>query len=129
MKAAFTSPVTAEFFVAAALLLGACSQARWVAITAAIATDPAATSLTISIDGCVGGADLPNPRVVESETEVHLLINLKLDHDNMKSCISGTIVHLAQPIGTRKLIDDRSHRAIPVTWSPITTSSSGWLRT
>ena len=121
VKASFTSPVTTVLFVAAAMLLGGCSQVRWVAITTAIATDPAATSLTISIDGCVGGADLPNPRVIESETEVHLLIDLKLDYGDMKACISGTIVHLAQPIGTRRLIDDRSHRAIPVTWSPITT--------
>jgi hypothetical protein len=117
MIASMTIPVRTALVVAAALILGGCSQVRWVSITAATATGPASTSLTINIDGC---ADMPDPRVVESDTEVHLLIDLKLDYGNMKSCLGGTIVHLARPIGARKVVDDRRHRAIPVTWSPIT---------
>ena len=101
--------------VVTAVLLGGCSPAYWVAIVSATATDPAATSLTINIDGC---ANVPEPRVVESDNEVHLLIDLKLDGD-MKACLSGVIVHLAQPIGARKVIDDRRHLVIPITWSPI----------
>jgi expansin (peptidoglycan-binding protein) len=118
---ALTSPVKVALVVAAALLLGGCSQVRWVAITAASASGPDATSMDITIDGCVGGADMPNPRVIESDTEVHLLIDLKLDYGNTKACMSGTIVHLDRPIGTRKVIDDRRHRVVPITWLPIAT--------
>ena len=112
-----TTRVRATLVVAAALVLGACSQVGWVAITNATATDPTSTSFTINIDGC---ANVPDPRVVESDTEVHLLVDLKLDYGNMKACLSGAIVHLEQPIGTRKVIVDRRHRVVPITWSPIT---------
>lgn len=109
MIVAMTIPVRAVLVMAAALMLGGCSQVRWVAITTATATDPASTSFTINIDGC---ANVPYPRVVESDTEVHLLIDLKLDYGNMKACLGGAIVHLAQPIGARKVVDDRRHGRI-----------------
>ena len=107
------SPVSAAIVVTA-VLLGGCTRSHWVAIISATATSPAATSLTINIDGC---ANVPQPRVVESDDEVHLLIDLKLD-GNIKACLSGVIVDLAQPIGARKVIDDRRHAVIPITWAP-----------
>ena len=111
-----TVPVRTTLLLAA-LTLGSCSQVRWVAITTATATDPSATSLAININGC---AEVPDPRVVESSTEVHLLIDLKLDYGGtMPACLGGAIVHLSHPIGTRKVVDDRRHRTIPITWSPI----------
>lgn len=103
--------------VAVLLTLGSCGQERWVAITTATATDPSATLLGISIDGC---ADLPDPQVVETSTEIHLLVDLKLDYGaDMSACLGGAIVHLSDPIGDRQVIDDRHHRQIPITWSPI----------
>lgn len=99
----------------AALMLGGCSSSRWVAIIGATANDPASTSFTINIDGC---GTLPNPRVVKTETEVRFLVDLKLD-GNTKGCLSGAIVHLVQPIGTRTVIDDRRQQVVPMTWSPV----------
>jgi hypothetical protein len=99
----------------AALMVGGCTSARWVAITDATARDPSSTSFTINIDSC---ANVPDPRVVETDTEVHLLVDLRLDSDT-KACLSGAIVHLAQPIGKRIVIDDRRHQVVPMTWSPV----------
>jgi hypothetical protein len=111
-------PVRTTVLLAAVLTLSGCSQVRWVAITTATATDPSATSLAINIDGC---ADVPDPQVVESSTEVRLLIDLKLDYGGvMPACMGGAIVHLTHPIGTRKIVDDRRNQTIPITWSPIT---------
>ena len=62
--------------VAGSLLMTACSDVRWVTITQVSATDSESSSLSISIDAC---AEVPRPQVVESNTEVHVLINLKHD--------------------------------------------------
>ena len=37
----------------------------------------------------------------------------------MHSCLGGAIVHLSQPNGARKVVDDRRNQTIPITWSPI----------
>ena len=102
--------------VAGALVVVGCgSDVRWVSINRVDAAGASATELSVQIDVC---AVVPYPRVVESATEVHLLIDLKMDYSSQKACVSAVDVHLAQPIGNRKVIDDRHHRQIPVTSTP-----------
>jgi hypothetical protein len=49
---------------------------------------------------------------------VHLLINQKHDFGgDQKDCLGGVVVHLDDPIGARKVIDDRDQREIAVTWT------------
>jgi hypothetical protein len=51
----------------------------------------------INIDAC---DVFPAPRVVESATEVHLLIDKQHDYAGVQlMCLGGTIVHLAQRAG------------------------------
>ena len=103
--------------VVALAFLAACSDVRWVSISEVSATDSAATSLSIFIDACI---DVPAPRVIETDTEVHVFVDLKNDYSaDQLSCMSGAEAQLAQPIGTRKVIDDRTNVVIPVTWTAV----------
>ena len=109
-----TSASTA-LLVLASLFVAGCSAVHWVSITNVEATDRSSTSLGITIDAC---SQVPAPRVVESDTEVHLLVDLKFDYGaDQKLCAGGALVRLAQPIGTRQVIDDRTGVVIPVTWA------------
>ncbi len=97
------------------LAVGGCANVDWVTIEGASATDPSATSLYVGFDFC---ATTP-PQVTETLTEVHLLINVKVDKNGaQKACIGGAAVHLSQSIGDRAVIDDRHHRFVKVTFSP-----------
>lgn len=111
-------PPWSTVLVAGSLLIGACSDVRWVTITQVSATDGESSSLFITVDACV---DVPPPVVVESNTEVHVLIDLRHDYGGgQTACLGAVEVHLDTPIGTREVIDDRHRREIPVTWTPIT---------
>ena len=115
VKSAAWSTVLGSGFVA----LAACSGVRWVTITEVAATDTDSTTLTVFIDACT---EVPPPRVIETESEVHVLIDLKFDYSqDQKSCMSGAEIQLESPIGTRTVINDRHHTEIGITWYPTLT--------
>ena len=79
-------------------------------ITEVSAASRSSSILTGGIDGCA----TPVPRVIESDTEIHLLVNVRFSGGDEKACLGGFQVRLAQPIGSRKVIDDRRHVTLPV---------------
>ena len=46
----------------------------------------------------------------------------KYDSAAAGACQSGAIVPLTNPVGTRKVVDDHQHAAIPVDWTPPVTA-------
>lgn len=89
--------------------LGSCGRG-WMQITEVAAASPSSSTLTGGIDGCAS----PQPRVIESDTEIHLLVSVRFNGGDEKACLGGFRIQLAQPIGSRKVIDDRRHVALPV---------------
>jgi hypothetical protein len=79
-------------------------------ITEVGAASPSSSVLTGGIDGCAS----PSPRVIESDTEIHLLVSVRFSGGDEASCLGGFQVRLAQPIGSRKVIDDRRHVTLQV---------------
>ena len=79
-------------------------------ITEVGAASPSSSILTGGIDGCAS----PSPRVIESDTEIHLLVSVRFSGGDEAACLGGFQVRLAQPIGQRQVIDDRRHVTLPV---------------
>ncbi|MBK5333907.1 MAG: hypothetical protein JJD93_18165 [Ilumatobacteraceae bacterium] len=79
-------------------------------ITDVGAASPSSSVLTAGIDGCAS----PSPRVIESDTEIHLLLNVRFSGGDEQACLGGFQVRLAHAIGSRKVIDDRRHATLPV---------------
>jgi hypothetical protein len=85
---------------------------RWVSIAVVTARVDAPTTLKVAYDVC---DQVPPPRVIESATEVRLIIDKQHDYAGIQlACQAFADVHLAQPIGERKVIDDRNGRAYTV---------------
>jgi hypothetical protein len=63
-------------------------------ITEVGAASPSSSVLTGGIDGCA----TPTPRVIESDTEIHLLVSVRFSGGDEKACLGGFQVRLAQPI-------------------------------
>jgi hypothetical protein len=88
------------------------SMLRWVAITDVTARVDLPTILHVGLDVC---ADVSPPRVVESASEVRLIFDTKHDYAGMQlMCQTVPTVQLQQPIGGRKVIDDRYGRSFDV---------------
>ena len=103
--------------------LGSCGRG-WMQITEVGAASPSSSILTGGIDGCAS----PSPRVIESDTEIHLLVNVRFSGGDEQACLGGFQVRLAQPIGSRKVIDDRRHVTLPVAFGvQIAMPAASWL--
>ena len=93
-------------------------------ITEVSAASPSSSILTGGIDGCAS----PTPRVIESDTEIHLLVSVRFSGGGAPACLGGFQVRLAQPIGSRKVIDDRRHVTLPVAFGvQVATPVPSWL--
>ena len=88
------------------------SGVRWVAITDVSAQVDLPTILHVGLDVC---AQVPPARVVETATEVRLIVELQHDYSGPQlMCKSVLTVQLQQPIGGRKVIDDHHGRSVEV---------------
>jgi hypothetical protein len=83
-----------------------------VAITGVSARVDIPAVLNVSYDVC---DQVPQPRIVESATEVRLIIDKQHDYAGPQlACGTFATIQLAGPIGGRKVIDDHYSRAFTV---------------
>ena len=88
------------------------SGVRWVAITDVSAQVDLPTILHVGLDVC---AQVPPARVVETATEVRLIVDLQHDYSGPQlMCKRVLTVQLQEPIGGRKVIDDHHGRSFEV---------------
>jgi hypothetical protein len=88
------------------------ADVRWVAITSVSARVDIPTVLHVGYDVC---DQVPPPRVVESATEVRLIIDKQHDYAGPQlACGTLATIQLAGPIGGRKVLDDNYGRAFTV---------------
>ena len=88
------------------------ADVRWVAITGVSARVDTPTILNVDYDMC---AQVPPPRVIESTTEVRLIIDQQHDYSGPQpACLTIATVHLTEPIGGRNVIDEHYGRAFTV---------------
>jgi hypothetical protein len=88
------------------------ADVRWVAITGVSARVDIPAVLNVSYDVC---DQVPQPRIVESATEVRLIIDKQHDYAGPQlACGTFATIQLAGPIGGRKVIDDHYSRAFTV---------------
>jgi hypothetical protein len=109
------------------LLFSGCDNVRFVKVSRAGAVDQSAMAVHFFVDGC---AEVNNPAVTESVTEIRVRVDARVDDSNTKACLGGGWIHLQQAIGTRRVVDTRSGSVVPVDFgsqygdAPGTTASS-----
>ena len=94
------------------------SDMRWVAVFEADAATRQSVELELLLDFCDTNVTVPAAHVTETVSEVHVLIPLKVrDYGDSKACAGLTTVRLRSPIGSRSVIDDRTHKKVKVVFS------------
>jgi hypothetical protein len=83
----------------------------WVQVQRVVAPEVGSSTIEVDYDVC---SRMPPSKVVESDTEVRITTMMKHPGGSEKACGSFENITLAKPIGTRKVIDQRRNREVPI---------------